>query len=196
MGPIVDVWRIGVKGDRRIRGPKHGCRTGNFIPLWGFGPYKAEQEARMKVGDICTRDVVTVAPEATLEEAAKIMRQRQSGSLVVIRDEDGKTFPVGIVTDRDIVVEVVGKDLEDIAKISAGDLLDRELITATEEEGVLELVERMRAHGIRRVPVIGDDGTIIGIVSFDDVVGALSRILADLTVLVGRQQRREEKRRG
>jgi CBS domain-containing protein len=143
------------------------------------------------VGEICNREVVVAMPETPIAEAAKLMRQHHVGTLVVVEEVDGsRRIPVGIVTDRDIVVEIVAPGL-DPAVITVGDIATPELVTARENEGLLETIEIMRHRGVRRLPIVGVEGELVGIVSVDDILETLAEQLGDLARIVERERARE-----
>lgn len=143
------------------------------------------------IGELCNREVVVAASNATVAVAAKLMRRHHVGSVVVVDDIDGALrMPVGILTDRDIVLEVCATEL-DPDVITVGDIMSRELVTTRENEGVLEAMEVMRYRGIRRLPVVGDDGELTGIISVDDLLDVLAEELGELTKVLAREQARE-----
>ena len=145
----------------------------------------------MYISEICTHDVVTCARGAGVQELAQLMRDRHVGDVVVVeRGEDG-AVPVGILTDRDIVVRVVAKGL-DIDAVTAGDLMGEPLTTAFDSEGVYDAIWRMRNGGIRRLPVIDARGVLIGVVTMDDIAAHLATELADMVRIVPSQGRREQ----
>jgi len=145
----------------------------------------------MTIGEICTRVTVFTTREATVADAAKLMRQHHVGSLVVVEDVNGgKRVPVGIVTDRDAVVEVMATGL-DPNVITVGDIMGQELVTARENEGVLETMQIMRYKGVRRLPIVGKAGELIGIVSIDDLLEVLAEELSELAKIFAREQARE-----
>jgi CBS domain-containing protein len=144
----------------------------------------------MSIGDICVRDVVYTGRDTTVQAAAKMMRHYHVGSLVVVDYFDGKRVPVGIVTDRDIVVEVTAIDL-DAKVITVGDIMAAELVTASEGQGILETIEVMRFKGVRRLPVVDTDNRLVGIVAIDDMLESLAEELSDLTRIVSREHARE-----
>lgn len=148
----------------------------------------------MTIGEICNRDVVYAARETTVHEAAQLMRHRHVGALVVVDEFSGKRVPVGVVTDRDIVVEVNAVDL-DAKTIAVGDIMDRQLVTVPENAGLAEALEAMRAKGVRRLPVVNKDGELAGIVSLDDMLQLLSGELNDLSAVITREQAREARGR-
>ena len=145
----------------------------------------------MHVAQICTHRVVTCPPETSALEMARLMRERHVGDVVVVdRDEEG-AVPVGVVTDRDIVVRVLAKGL-DIGAVTAGDLMGEPLITAFDSEGVHDAIWHMRSHGIRRLPVVDARGVLLGVVTMDDIAAHLAAELADMVRIVPSQGRREQ----
>ena len=146
------------------------------------------------IGEICSREVVIATRETTVTEAAKLMRQHHVGSLVVVDQKNRGALPVGIVTDRDIVVEVTAMELNP-AVITAGDIMGPELTTAREDEGVLETMEIMRYKGVRRLPVVDSAGKLIGIVAIDDLLEILAEEMTELVKIVAREQAHEAQAR-
>lgn len=145
----------------------------------------------MPISDVCKRNVVTVYAETTVLEAAKLMRQNHVGDVVVImRKEDDTTTPVGIVTDRDVVVEVVATGL-DPAVITVGDIMVGSLAVVSENNGVLETFQAMADEGVRRMPVISTEGSLLGIVTLDDLLLLLGREFDTIPALLEREQRKE-----
>ena len=145
----------------------------------------------MTIGEICTRETVITTRETTVAAAARLMRQHHVGTLVVVDQVNGgKRVPVGIVTDRDAVVEVMATGLDPNA-ITVGDIMDQELVTARENEGVLETMQIMRYKGVRRLPIVDKDGQLVGIVSFDDLLEVLAEELSELAKIFAREQARE-----
>ncbi len=144
-----------------------------------------------KIGEICTRDVVSAARETTITTAAKLMRHAHVGSLVVVEQMNGgKRAPVGIVTDRDIVVEVVATGLKP-ETITVGDIMADGLLTAREGEGVLETMEMMRYKGVRRLPIVDKNGQLVGIATVDDLLEVLAEELNELAKIVAHEQAHE-----
>lgn len=117
--------------------------------------------------------LVTVAPEETVEAAARRMRDRKVGCLLVLRQ--GR--PAGVVTDRDLVVRVVAEG-RDPTQARVGEFVTYDPITVDVGEGIETVVERMRRHGVRRLPVVGVDGAAVGIVTADDLLVLLGREIA------------------
>jgi CBS domain-containing protein len=110
--------------------------------------------------------------------------------VIVIDQVGGKRVPMGIVTDRDIVVEVVAAGL-DPKLIKLGDLVLAPLTTINEDAGYAETVRLMSTKGIRRMPVVDAAGGLIGIITLDDMLRQLAGPLAALSELAGRGRRGE-----
>lgn len=144
----------------------------------------------MPIGEVCNREVVTCAPATSALEAAKSMRAKHVGALVVVEEKEGKPFPIGVVTDRDLVVTVMAMGL-DPRDFTVADIMRAEVITATESTGLLEAIELMRAKGIRRLPVVNDEGVLSGIVAVDDIIGLLAEELQDLSKVIAHEQAHE-----
>lgn len=128
----------------------------------------------MQLKDIYTPDVAYCERATTALQAAKLMRTKHVGDLVVVDDADDACIPVGIVTDRDIVIQVLGAG-RDPASVHVGELLNGPLVQARDSEDIFEAAARMFAHRVRRLPVTGPDQRLVGIVALDD----LSRILVE-----------------
>jgi len=135
----------------------------------------------MKVGDICSRNVVTVRELDELTAAAQLMRQKHIGYLVVIEPKvgDNALAPVGVITDRDIVVGVVARETDPRA-LKVGDLMTRQPVLAREESPVSAALHHMREIGVRRLPVVDRGGGLIGVLSLDDVLEGLAEELMDV----------------
>ncbi len=147
----------------------------------------------MAIGDICTRQVVFAYRSSTIREAARLMREYHVGDLLLV-DENGKRKPVGILTDRDMVISVVAPGL-DPDVLTVGDVMGQDLVTALEGQGVFEAIQLMRYKGVRRLPVVTDDGALVGIVAIDDLVELLGEELSELAKVIKREQAVEAKTR-
>ncbi len=145
----------------------------------------------MPIGDICIREVVVVKLDDTVLEAARLMRLHHVGDVVVVQDEiDGGQLALGIVTDRDIVMDVVAPEL-DPRIITVGDIMALDFFTINESAGILETIQYMRSKGIRRLPVVNDQGCLAGIVTLDDLLVLLSDEFGFLARLVERERQIE-----
>lgn len=148
----------------------------------------------MQVGEICTRDVVCANAETTIGAAAKLMRQYHIGDLIVTREDEGRRIPLGIVTDRDIVLGVVAPALS-ASTLTVGDVMGAELITAKETDDVFDAMQRMRNMGVRRIPIVREDGDLAGILSIDDIIEILAEEMTQLARLISREQMHERETR-
>lgn len=148
----------------------------------------------MSIGEICNREVVIMQPEDTVLEAAKLMRQHHVGTVMIVEERNGKRVPVGIVTDRDLVVEVIAPELNPDA-ITVGDIMVPDLATVKEATGIFEAVQYMRGKGVRRLPVVDEEDRLVGIISLDDLLALLSEELDVLAKLIAREQQKESSTR-
>jgi CBS domain-containing protein len=146
----------------------------------------------MTVGDICTRQVAVVPPTALITDAAKRMRSAHVGDLVVVEMRNGRQIPVGIVTDRDIVISAVAGDPEHLHCLLVSDLMSDDLVVAPEHETITTALERMREHGVRRLPIVDHEGTLAGILTLDDILRHLTTQQGDLVALVTRAREHEQ----
>ena len=154
----------------------------------------------MSIGDVCNREVVFVTREVTVHAACKLMRHYHVGSLVVVDTVnetgagDGKRMPAGMLTDRDIVVEVDAMDL-DAKVITAGDIMSPELVTAPESLGISEAIELMHVRGVRRLPIVNSENCLVGIASIDDLLVVLADELSGISRVMSREPVREVRTR-
>ena len=144
----------------------------------------------MRVGEYCNREVVVVEQEDSVTRAAQIMREYHVGDVVIVRSQQGKQIPLGILTDRDIALEIVAK-ASDAETVSAGDAMSYELTTVNEDDDLMHAIEIMSDKGIRRLPVVDLDETLVGILTVDDVLDLFSEVFIDIVHLVDRQRRLE-----
>lgn len=143
------------------------------------------------MGEICTRDTIVLGKEGAIIEAARLMRSHHVGDIVVVEPRGGENVPVGILTDRDLVVEILAQELSP-GEVAVGDVMSYELVTAREEDDLWDAVQRMRARGVRRMPVVNAGGGLVGIVTLDDLLELLAEELAALSRVAGREQEREK----
>jgi CBS domain-containing protein len=149
----------------------------------------------MTVGDICNRSVVIAPKTEMIVDAAKRMRTSHVGDLVVVENRNGRHFPVGIVTDRDIVISVVAGDPDHINYLLVSDVMTSDLVTANEQDSTEASLKKMHEHGVRRLPVVDADGALVGILTLDDVLQYLTGQQSELVALVAREQQHERQYR-
>ena len=148
----------------------------------------------MSVGEYCNREVAIAYQNTEVREAAKLMRKHHVGDLVVVDPVGDENIPVGVITDRDIVIEVIAEDL-DLDEVTVGDIMSVDLVTARERDDLWDTLNRMRIQGIRRLPVVNDSGGLEGILTADDVLELFAEGLTDIVNLVQREIGQEAERR-
>lgn len=144
------------------------------------------------IGDICQRNVVTIREYEDLTAAAQRMREEHVGYLVVAEPQvlDQTLKPVGVITDRDIVIAVVAKEV-DPRTLKVGDVMTRQPVVASEDSSVSAALQEMRRIGVRRLPVIGRRGELLGVVSIDDLLETFAEELANIAGLIRNERRFE-----
>lgn len=146
----------------------------------------------MCVGDICRRDVATIAPDSSLAEAARVMRETHVGMLVVVEPgADGADRMVqGVLTDRDIVVTVIGRGAEP-KDLKVLDVMTRNPHLAVQGQSVTTVLRMMQAYGVHRVPVVGARSELLGVLSIDDVLEVIADQLTAISGAIRGEQSRE-----
>lgn len=148
----------------------------------------------MSVGEFCNREVIVIGPEEPARDIARLMREHHVGDVLVVEERDGRRVPVGIVTDRDLVIEVLASE-SDAGQFRVADIMTADLLTANEADDTMETLQRMRNAGVRRMPVVSDDGALVGIITVDDYINVFAEQMEDLVRLVSREQLRERRLR-
>ena len=144
----------------------------------------------MNLGDICTREVILADRAATLQQAANLMREHHVGMLVIAGNSDAGLQVLGLVTDRDIVVEAVARGL-DTTQTEVGRLASEKLAALPASAAIDEAITAMKARGVRRLLVSGESGQLHGVLSLDDLLGALGHEMAELAHAVRKGVERE-----
>jgi CBS domain-containing protein len=144
----------------------------------------------MQIGDACSDAVVVAKRDSPVRECAQLMRRYHVGAVVVVDVHNGVQIPVGIVTDRDIVVGLVAMDL-DAAELTAGDIMTEGLATVLETSDIFDVIRKMRQDGVRRMPVVSPEGNLTRIVSLDDLLPFVAQELAELAKLPVAARKRE-----
>ena len=144
----------------------------------------------MHVGEICNQEVITIGADESAQDVAMLMRKEHVGDVVVV---DGRK-PVGIVTDRDLVLEVMAPGL-DPADLSAREIASSPLFTIDAQDELFAAMEIMETKGVRRLPVVQSDGALLGLLTVDDVWELLAGLETQLAGVVNRQRKEERRRR-
>jgi CBS domain-containing protein len=140
----------------------------------------------MTIGSVCNREVVVVQPAESLRAAAQLMRTFNTGSVVVCEALRGHRVPVGIITDRDVMLAVL-REGPDLDRVLVSQAMTREPIVLKDSDSVSDALMRMRAHRVRRAPVTDADGALIGIVAVDDLLDVLVGQLQSIVRLIQQQ---------
>lgn len=159
--------------------------------LTDHGP-RVYGEAVMLLKDFCTTDVAWCTRDTTVAEAAQVMRQKHLGDLIIVDDPNDEFTPVGLITDRDIVVKVVGNELNP-NQTRVGQVMRSPLVTASDTEDSNVAIARMRQHGVRRLPVTGRQGKLVGIVTLDDLLKRLRSEVDALLEIISKEQDQERR---
>lgn len=145
----------------------------------------------MYVSQLCNSNVATVRAADEITAAAQLMRERHVGYLVVVEaDASGTRVPIGVLTDRDIVVSIVARNA-DPKVFTVGDVMTANPVTVYELDAIEKAMQEMRRIGVRRLPVVGKIGELKGVLSLDDVLNAISGELRDVAGAIRTEQRIE-----
>ena len=148
----------------------------------------------MLLREICTPDVVYCTAETTAAAAARLMREQHVGDLVITEEAEGGDMPIGVITDRDLVLEVLAKE-RDPAKVRVREIMRAPMVIAHTSEDAQQALERMKVHGVRRIPVMDEHRRLAGIVCLDDLLKRLAADAAALVAVVAREQDQEHRTR-
>ncbi len=147
----------------------------------------------MRVGKYATQDVPTIDGRATVSRGAELMRARHVGDLIVVKGQENRLVPVGIVTDRDIVVGVIGQGLDPRATC-VNQVMSKPLLMVNTEDQLTDALRAMSDQGVRRAPVVDDHGVLKDILALDDLISVLAAELARVTRLIRIGLEREQAR--
>lgn len=149
----------------------------------------------MNVGAVCIRDVVVAHGSDPVHEIARLMRHHHVGNVVIVERDAEANRPVGIITDRDIVLMGVDAGFEQIGQLLASDLVTRPLVTVSDQDTIDGALEIMQMGGIRRLVVIDDDRALVGILTVDDLIDLFAERLHRVSVLFDRGRQIEQDQR-
>jgi len=146
----------------------------------------------LTAGDLCTRETVCVPRTASLTAAARLMRERHVGSLVVVDERPAGRVPAGVITDRDLVTGVLAPDV-DVHALRVEDVMSTEPVVAQEQASMLDALALMRSKGVRRVVITDTQGMLQGVLALDDLIEVVSEqlqaVARALASGLGREQR-------
>lgn len=142
----------------------------------------------MSVGDHCRRDFSRAQAGETIREAAMRMKDEDAGCLVIVDDDDR---PIGMLTDRDIAMQVLRRN-RDPDETSIGEVMHEEITSLWEAAPLLTAFRRMRTDGLRRIPVTGDKGELVGVMEWDDSLGIIATELAQVARVASSQRNRAQ----
>ncbi len=148
----------------------------------------------MRSGEVCNRNVVIMSKDETIQEAARLMRHHHVGSILVCDNSGKGPTPLGILTDRDIVVELLAEGVAPDA-VCTGDIMTFELLTTHEEDDLEQTLEKMLSRAIRRIPVVDDNAKVVGILSLDDLLEFFAEQFNRLVTLINAGLKREQLKR-
>ncbi len=145
----------------------------------------------MSIGDFCNTEVVVVGRSTGVLEAARLMRAHHVGDLVVVENVEVRKGPVGIVTDRDLVLEVMAQDVNPEV-ITVGDVMSQTLHSIHDTADLLDTLELMASEGVRRLPIVNASGELEGILTMDDLLWVMAEQMRGLVNVIGREKKVEE----
>ena len=145
----------------------------------------------MIAGELCNRTVYIIRANESVLEAARLMKQYHVGCLVVVEERGEDRIPVALVTDRDLVLKGIAEAPGNLETMQVARVMSEGLVTARDTERMYDVRKKMRARGVRRIPVVDAQDRLQGIIAFDDMVEWMAQELADLAQLVSREQEHE-----
>jgi CBS domain-containing protein len=143
----------------------------------------------MNIKALCHRNPITVRGSDELVKAAQLMREKHIGYLVVVEPDgsDGSQRPVGVLTDRDIVTTVVARET-DPRSLRVADVMTQQPVTASATDSLEKVLREMRRIGVRRLPIVGQGGELVGVLSLDDVLDSLAGQLQNVAGSIRNEQ--------
>lgn len=144
----------------------------------------------MLVGSLCTLRPICVSAGAPVSDVARLMRDQHIGAVIVTEGAPGRQRAIGMITDRD-VIRAQYERTADLSRLSAGQVMTGNPLVISEQESVDGAIAHLRARGVRRAPVVAEDGALVGLISTDDLLAHVARKLINLAEIVGWQRRVE-----
>jgi CBS domain-containing protein len=146
----------------------------------------------MESNKLISKKVITVKKDASVHEAAKLMRKHHIGDVVVL--DSRSSAPIGILTDRDIVLATIALNIP-YEGLNVGDIMTEKLVTVSQNTGIHEVIRLMKLHGVKRIPVVGAKKNLLGIISRDNVMRYLGDEFSSIGNSYHRQRTKEKERR-
>lgn len=145
----------------------------------------------MTAGELCNRTVYIIRKDESAIAAARLMKKHDVGCLVVVQERGEARIPIGMVTDRDLVIRGLAGKGGALETVQVADVMSGELVTARDTEDIHGVRKRMRVYGVRRIPVVDQEDRLQGIIAFDDIIQWLAEEITDLARLVTREQEQD-----
>lgn len=146
----------------------------------------------MTAGEYCNREITIIGPESSITEAARLMRQHHVGMLVVVEREGEINRPIGVITDRDLVIEVLAQEVA-VNSVTVRDVMSQDPVQVGEGDTLLDTIELMQSRGVRRIMVVDDEGSLQGLMSADDAIELIAEAMGNLIKVVRHELSNEQK---
>ena len=148
----------------------------------------------MRLSEVGKQAVATIGAEESLESAAKLMRDLHVGDLIVVEFKDGRKTPVGILTDRDIVMATVALGAHPEV-LNVGEIMTRKLVIAREVDSLARVIELMKDNGVKRIPIVAESGELSGVICLEDIISQMAEDFSSLSQISGKEKEKEFDRR-
>jgi CBS domain-containing protein len=136
----------------------------------------------MSLGNLCRREIICVDLGTTVKEAVRLIGEKNVGCVVVI----GSDKPVGMLTDRDIVLRIINKGL-DPQRTTVDNVMSKDIVALREDMGLFEALEQVKGKSIRRFPIVDANGALKGIMTLDDIIFLLGKEMADVSSIIEKE---------
>jgi CBS domain-containing protein len=146
----------------------------------------------VNVSEICSNNVICVLKQDSVLDVARIMREQQVGAVVVVDNINEEIIPQGVITDHDLVLEVLAANIAP-SVLKAEDILTSELFCVTETHNVRKALKYLRYYGVRSAPVVNVKGVLVGLFSIEDAFTKLSEEFSELMKLMSCELMNEKK---
>lgn len=148
----------------------------------------------MSLSKYYKHEFVSMTKDASIQDAAHMMRRHHRGEVILVKQHQGIDVPIGIITDRDLVIEVLAMDV-DIEKITIGSILSTELVTVVEDQNIYEVLDTMQQYGVFRVPVVDKTNKLVGLIDTDIIIKVLTEQMTMVLALIQTQRQVEKNNR-